>query len=101
MGKWVGCLPRTSGRERTLQLCSRRSAPCISGLDSRKALPCANRSSGQGPRIQTNRYLVLRGGAQRWGLPLVPEPAGVPGTGFLGNLADALGGGLEKSIDPK
>lgn len=28
-------------------------APCFSGLDSWKALPCANRSSGQGPGIQT------------------------------------------------
>lgn len=42
-----------------------------------------------------------RGGAQRWGLPLVPEPAGAPGRRFLGDLADALRGGLEKSIDPE
>lgn len=44
---------------------------------------------------------MLRGGAQRWGLPLVSESSGAPGRGFLANLADALGGGLEKSIDPK
>lgn len=81
------------------ELCSRLSVLLRPRL--LEGPPCANRSSGQGPRIQTNQGLVLRGGAQRWGLPLVPESAGAPGRGFLTNLADALGGGLEKSIDPE
>lgn len=55
----------------------------------------------QGRDQEFRQNLVLRGRAQRWGLPLVSGPAGAPGRAFLVNLADALGSGLEKSIDPK
>lgn len=72
--------------------------------DSCKALPCANRSQGRDQEVKQKTGLwaegVLEHQAQRWP-PLVPEPAGAPGRRFLGNLADTLGSGLEKSIDPK